>query len=91
MARAFWTEDEDPSWYEVTDTQPGGSGDWEERSKAERPLPPGREQVADGAVQRFEGGMMLFLPRPEGPRTILVLAAEIRGIGRDASWREFPD
>jgi hypothetical protein len=32
------------------------------------------DEVVDGAVQRFAGGMMLWLPRADGTRTILVLS-----------------
>lgn len=93
VARAFWTEDDDPTWYEATDSPPERPGKWMLHAKAEDPLPPGREQVVDGAVQRFGGGTMLFLPRPEGPRTILVLMKENAPEDPEfeAAWRELPD
>jgi hypothetical protein len=51
----------------------------------ELPPGPGGGPVLDGAAQRFEGGAMLWLPQPDGPRTILVLATP------ESAWREYPD
>jgi photosystem II stability/assembly factor-like uncharacterized protein len=65
---AYWTEDDDAQWHELFGTA------WVRHERASTPWPGPPEEVVDGAVQRFAGGMMLWLPRPDGRRTILVLS-----------------
>ncbi len=86
LKRGFWTEDYNPHWFEVSDGPPDRWNAWKAIARAQQAMPEGPEQVVDSAVQRFEGGWMLFLPRPDGPRTILVLAGPASG-----EWRELPD
>lgn len=45
--------------------------------------PPDGGLLIEGSTQSFEQGEMLFLPRPDGPRTIIVVVRN--------SWREWPD
>jgi hypothetical protein len=66
---AYWTEDDDTQWHELFGTA------WVRHDRASTPWPGPPEEVLDGAVQRFAGGMMLWLPRADGTRTILVLSA----------------
>jgi photosystem II stability/assembly factor-like uncharacterized protein len=75
----YWTENAWPAWYETQGSI------WSERARAERPWPGPAEPALDGAAQPFAGGVMLWLPHPDGRRTILVLAEPGSG------WRELPD
>lgn len=85
--RAIRLVDDPSQWFELDDEQPDGWSPWSRRASAERPFPMGPESPLDGAVQRFDGGTMLFLPRPDGRRTILVLAQSVSS----REWRETPD
>jgi hypothetical protein len=77
--REYWLQDDSADWFEV------GEYRWAARSKADAPWTPEPDRTVDGAIQRFEGGTMLFLPKPDGPGTVLVLSEP------DHGWRERPD
>jgi hypothetical protein len=79
--RAYWTEDEEPGWFRIS------QGYWTSHRKGDLPWPAGSYELLEGAVQRFEGGAMFRLFRPNGPGSTLVL------VGRDSrgSWRDLPD
>jgi hypothetical protein len=78
----YWTEDDHPEWFELFERP---NTFWSGRSKSELPWSEEPDRVLDGAIQRFEGGAMLFLPRSDADRAILVL------IGTGSDWRELPD
>jgi photosystem II stability/assembly factor-like uncharacterized protein len=77
--RGVWIDDDSTEWYELSQQT------WLGRAKAQNPWPAQADATVRGAVQRFAGGTMLFLPYPDGRRMILVLAQP------NNSWREFPD
>lgn len=85
--RAVRLADDPSEWFELETEQPDGWSPWSRRVSAERPFPTGPESPFDGAVQRFDGGMTLFMPRPDGRRTILVLAQS----PSSREWHETPD
>jgi hypothetical protein len=78
--RAYWTEDDESSWFELTiwpDKQSVGL-----RSKTDWPWPSPPDALLAGVIQRFEGGAMLWLPGQDDTSTVLVLSLA------DTSWRE---
>jgi hypothetical protein len=79
--RAYWTEDEEPAWIRIS------QGYWTSHRKGDVPWPDGPYELLEGAMQRFEGGTMFRLFRPNGPGSTLVL------VGRDGrgAWRELAD
>jgi hypothetical protein len=79
--RAYWTEDEEPGWFRISETS------WTSHRKGDLPWPQSPVEMLDGSVQRFEGGVMLRLHRMQGADSTLVL------LGRDSrgSWRELHD
>ena len=92
--RALWPEDDQPYWFELSEFE-GGRRAWTTWGKRESPWPPvlpsprpqpaAPEQALQGAIERFEGGTMLWLSYPDGRRVILVLGDLAR------EWREVPD
>jgi hypothetical protein len=82
----LWVEDPAfPDFYELSDTGCGPKylSRWEKQRYVSR-LPEVPEQVIHAVVQSFEGGTMLFLPRDDGSRSIVVLQSNDR-------WAEYPD
>lgn len=70
----YWTEDEVPFWFEL----------WAEQAapprtavsfhvKTREPWPEAHNQVSAGAIQRFEGGIMLAVTGADRQRVVLVL------------------
>lgn len=78
--RALWPEDDDAGWYRLS------QGSWTFHRSGELPWPEGPSRLLEGAVQHFEGGLMLRLTRPDGSSATLVLVGRT---GR-GSWREVP-
>jgi photosystem II stability/assembly factor-like uncharacterized protein len=78
----YWTEDENPDWFDV---RAPGWVDVKRKNTEDtfRGWPDGEVTIVDGVTQRFAGGTMIWLPRPDGSHSILVLA-RIR-------YFEFPD
>lgn len=74
-----------PQFYELSDTGcgPRHLSRWDKQTNVSR-LPDVPEQVIGAVVQSFEGGTMLFLPRDDGNRGIVVLQT-------DEHWAEYAD
>jgi photosystem II stability/assembly factor-like uncharacterized protein len=68
---------------------PAPSGAWgvSRLLKEESPASRGDDPPIQGVRQEFQNGSMFFLPRPDGRRTIVVVARW----GETTSWREWPD
>jgi hypothetical protein len=85
-----WIEDESESWYAL----PGVSGAQDNRKSQHRKeeslgrawvdMP--EQVVVDGAVERFEGGLLIFTPLPDGTRAIYLLPTDVRWV-----WQLLPD
>ncbi|MFN8524248.1 MAG: hypothetical protein U0821_14200 [Chloroflexota bacterium] len=88
-ARAIWLDDGGDAWASLSDGSPDRWNAWAQKSRAKDPIGNGSEVVATGAVQRFETGTMLFLPRPDGKRTIIVLTQSSGSAS--GSWLEVAD
>ena len=84
--RVLWVEDPAfPQFYELSDTGCGPKylSRWEKQTSVSR-LPDVPEEVIHAVVQSFDGGTMLFVPRADGSRSIVVLQSNDR-------WAEYPD
>jgi hypothetical protein len=84
--RVLWVEDPAfPQFYELSDTGcgPKSVSRWDKQSYVSR-LPDVPEQVIHAVVESFEGGTMLFVPRDDGNRSIVVVQSNER-------WEEYPD
>jgi hypothetical protein len=81
-ARVLWLDDTKITvYYELCAR--GLLNQWE-KSASPSHLPDAPEQVVRGMEQLFEGGILLFVPQPDGRRSILLLPT----LGQ---WREYPD
>jgi hypothetical protein len=77
-ARQLWTEDDQPRYFELLESHTL----FVHNKGADADFP--SDHTVNGATQRFEGGVMLWLPEVDGRRSIVVT----RG---NSEWREFPD
>ena len=76
----LWPDDEPPDWYEVVgglEPRVGNvwmppAGSWIVQKKTERPWAHLPESSVSGTIQRFGGGVILRLERPEGGGTFLL-------------------
>ncbi len=84
----LWLEDDSESWYALS--RPGNAASvisWPKAGRSNRSWVDAPDQVqVDGAVQRFEGGFLLFVPLPDGTRTIYFMTS-----AGSPAWRAFPD
>jgi hypothetical protein len=75
------------SWFELFPGPAGAWNGWYEHETARDPFPAGADAPVTGAMQRFDGGVMVFLPREGGPRTIITIAES----NQQRLWRETLD
>jgi hypothetical protein len=60
---------------------------WYKHESAKDPFPAGADATIAGTTQRFDGGVMVFLPREGGPRTVITIAES----SQQRLWRETLD
>jgi hypothetical protein len=84
-SRDYWIEDGSPFWYALRPTaeRPGTVG---VGSKRERPWTDEPTRLIGAVVQYFDGGVMLWLPRPgDVPTIVTVMRATT------TTWKEIDD
>jgi hypothetical protein len=84
-SRDYWIEDASPFWYALRPAAEragtAGVGD-----KLQQPWSGEPTRLIDGVVQYFDGGVMLWLPRPDSTPTIVTVVR-----GTTTTWQEFDD
>jgi hypothetical protein len=78
---AYLLDDDPTHWYVLQD------GGYESMLSMYSPFPASGERTYRGAVQHFEGGLMLYTTQPSGQHLILVLGGRATGY----PWRTWPD
>jgi hypothetical protein len=78
---AYLLDDDPAHWYVLQD------GGYESMLSMYSPFPASGERTYRGAVQNFEGGLMLYTTQPSGQHLILVLGGRATGY----PWRAWPD
>ncbi len=75
--RAYWTDDAEAHWFQLYDY-----GSWGALAKEDNPWVH-VDRIVSGAAQRFQSGLMLWIPQSEGPPLIVTLVD-----GFPQEWRE---
>lgn len=86
--RAVWLEGVSGEWFKLRDSRFDTLHSFSVEDATKGPIPAGDEIVAEGAFQQFDGGRMIFLSRPDGRRSIIVLRDPYRSA---LGWIEYPD
>jgi hypothetical protein len=73
--RGIWPDNDDDTWYEIA-TRNNGTVYFQRTSKSFKPAPwkDAPTGTVAGSMQEFAGGVLFFLPEPDGRRTIIMLA-----------------
>ncbi len=87
----FWVDDDSPNWYALSGTGASAAvATWPKIGQADRQWRDTSDgTVVYGAIERFQNGIILFVPLPNGTRTIYMVVGTSQS--GTTGWLAFPD